>query len=99
MLALAKYIKQNVAMSKNELPPIQAWFVPRFTPFGSAPLHIKEQWVDVPLPLRHLTGEPSVYFTHDLYDILDVDVIDEGVDVYAFDAVKALTIFGKHEAA
>lgn len=88
-------------MSKNALPPIQAWFVPREVPFGDAPDHIKEQWVDVPLPLRQMGVDeaPKTQITHGLNSMLDVHIIDEAMEVYAFDAIKALALFDRHDAA
>jgi len=91
-------------MSKNELPPIQAWFVNRQVPFGDAPKHIKKQWVDVPLPLRQIQpGEgPDLHIGHNVdttYGITDVHIVEDGMAVYVFDAVKALTLFGREEAA
>jgi len=100
MLACGIYVRQTICMSKN-LPPIQAWFVNRQVPFGSAPKHIKEQWVDVPLPLRRMgpAEGPTVQIGHGLGDLTDVHIVDDAMEVYTFDAVKALDIFGKAAAA
>ena len=88
-------------MSKNELPSIQAWFVNRQVPFGDAPEHIKEQWVGIPLPLRQMrpSEAPDVHIGHGLRSMADVHIINDGMAVYTFDAVKALTLFGRDEAA
>ena len=79
---------------------IPAWFVPRVVPYGTAPEYIKEQWVDVPLPVRSLgdTESPNITFGHDLGSIFSV-VVREGVTVNAGDAIKALRLFDREEAA
>lgn len=101
MLASAVTVVQTNRMSKNELPPIQAWFVNRQIPFGNAPREIKEQWVDVPLPLRQLTLDesPQFHIGYGLNNLFDVHIHNDGQAVYAFDAVKALKLFGRQEAA
>lgn len=87
-------------MTYREVEPIQGWFVPRQVPDGAAPEQIREQWVDLPMPLRQISPDetPNITIGHDLGDMLSIHV-REGVDVYAFDAVKALRLFGKTSAA
>jgi len=87
-------------MSKN-LPPIQAWFVPRVVPLGAAPEHIKEDWVDVPLPLRQMGPEegPTTTIGHGIHSLLDVQIIDNPMHVFVADAVKSLELFGRDNAA
>lgn len=102
MLASVLLLVQTHGMSEETiLFPIQAWFVPREVPFGSAPDHIREQWVDVPLPLRQMRADrkPKTQIGHGLNSVLDVHIIDEAMEVYAFDAIKALTLFDRHDAA
>jgi hypothetical protein len=88
-------------MAANKLPNIQAWFVNRQVPIGDAPTDIKEQWVDVPLPLRQMSPHeaPTVHIGHGLESMLDVSIVNDGVAVYAVDAVKALALFARPEAA
>lgn len=87
-------------MIRGDLPEIQGWFVPREVPYGAAPEEIREQWVDVPLPLRQISSDemPNITIGHDLGDMTSVH-IREGVDVYAFDAFKALRLFGRTRGA
>lgn len=37
----------------ERLGEIQSWFVVRATPEGTAPDSIREQWKDMPLPVRY----------------------------------------------
>lgn len=85
----------------SNLPEIQGWFVPRTTPYGTAPEHIKEQWVGVPLPLRQLGSDetPRVSIGHDLGNVLGVHITENPANVYGADALKALRIFDRDEAA
>ncbi len=88
-------------MTKENLPEIQAWFVPRQVPFGDAPENIKEQWVGVPLPLRQIQTEeaPGVSIGHSLGNLLDVHIVVGGAQVLASDAIKALHIFDRPKAS
>lgn len=79
---------------------IQAWFVIRSVPKGSAPQSIKEQWVDVPVPLRYTPIEaPTATIGHGVFSLADVVIIDDAISVESFDAIKALRLFGRSEAA
>lgn len=87
-------------MTNFENPEIRGWFVPRVTPYGSAPEHIKEQWVDVPLPIRYDRPEaPEVHVGHAVDSVLDITVMADGVSISAMDALKALRVFDRQEAA
>ena len=91
---------QTENMSRFE-KPITAWFVPRVIPYGSAPEAIKEGWLDVPLPLRYdrpVEGaDPTI--GHSLESMLDVTILEDSASVNSNDAIKALRIFGRDEAA
>ena len=80
--------------------PIPAWFVPRILPYGTTPEHIKEQWIDVPLPVRDLGGveSPELTIGHDFGNMLSI-IVREGIGVNAGDAMKSLRIFGRGKAA
>ncbi len=86
--------------SRRDPNPITAWFVVRMQPYGSAPGYIKDQWIDVPLPLRYdrpAEGpEPHLGadITHSRFE-----VTEDGVTIETADAVKALKLFGRDEAA
>lgn len=99
-LALGITMIQTKGMSKNEAP-ITAWFIPRVTPYGGAPEEIKEGWVDVPLPLRYdrPAEGPDPMIGHDVNNILGVTILANSASVISTDAVKALRIFGRDEAA
>lgn len=79
---------------------IDHWFVVRQVPQGDAPQEIKQQWVDVPLPIRYqLVEAPRVSLGHGVDAFEDVVIIDDAVDIEGFDAIKALRLFGRPEAA
>lgn len=103
MLALTNCDLINT-MTDSEKPEIRGWFVPRVVPYGGAPEHIKQQWVDVPLPIRYDRPsegpEPLVgKSVASLPGILTIEFLDDSVTINSVDAIKALKIFGKHEAA
>jgi hypothetical protein len=79
---------------------IQAWFTIRSVPKGSAPQSIREQWVDVPVPLRYTPIEaPAASIGHGVLSLADVIIIDDAISVESLDAIKALRLFGKQDAA
>lgn len=82
---------------RNQIP---AWFVAREVPYGTAPENIKQQWVNVPLPVRDLgqVEARNITIGHDLGDIFSI-VVREGISVNADDAIKSLRLFGRAEAA
>lgn len=74
--------------------------MPRVVPAGTAPEHIKKQWVDVPLPLRQQSVEkPEIHLTHDFASTERVRVIRDGRAIFVIDAIKSLKIFDRVEAA
>ncbi|MDB5175558.1 MAG: hypothetical protein JWM81_416 [Candidatus Saccharibacteria bacterium] len=78
--------------------PVAAHFTPTQVPESGAPEHIKQQWVDVPLPVRQSQiGRLAVRFP----DILTGEVrdIDEPIGVAGIEAVHALWVAGRQEAA
>lgn len=80
---------------------IQGWFVPRIVPFGAAPEEIKEQWIDLPLPLRQLgdSETPNISIGHDLGNMLSMHIVENPAQIYAADAFKSLRLFGREIAA
>ncbi len=88
-------------MTNLENPEIRGWFVPRVVPYGGAPEHIKQQWVDVPLPIRYdrSAEAPEEHMGHSVNSVFDITVFADGVSINGIDAVKSLRIFGRDEAA
>jgi hypothetical protein len=83
---------------ERELGPVIAHFTITSTPQGGAPEEIKEQWIGVSLPVRQrLLETQSVHF----FDILTAEFKEnlEAVPVYGFDAVAALRVYGRDDAA
>jgi len=90
--------EQNEA--ERRIRPIQYWFVIRTIPEGGAPLEIKKQWVDIPLPCRQPFVEGNK--EHVVYDVTDpelVKLVKDGVAVEAYDALAALMLFDRADAA
>jgi hypothetical protein len=87
--------------NERQIRPIQYWFVLRTVPQGSAPEEIKEQWLGVPLPCRRPFIEGSEQFLG--FDagagLETLKIVEDGVAVEADDAIVALNLFGKEEAA
>jgi len=81
---------------RQQIPPIQYWFILR-----TAPDEIKQQWVDVPLPCRrpfieghepHIGQDVGMGFE-------TLKLIEDGVAIEADDAIRALMLFERHDAA
>lgn len=93
--------------SGEEKPEIALWFIPNRVPNGGAPDQIREQWVDVPLPVRsnHLldpSDEVGGYGVGmNIKDPREIVVRTprESVIVEAGDAFKSLRIAGRTMAA
>jgi hypothetical protein len=84
----------------SERQEIKGWFIPRVTPYGGAPEEIKKQWVDVPLPLRYIRSEaPEGFIGETVGDPQQINILADSVTVEAVDALKALRVFGRTEAA
>jgi hypothetical protein len=76
------------------------WFLVTSTPIGGAPEHIRGQWVGVPLPVRRprpVEG-PEPHVARNIRD-RRVSVIPDGVAVAGPDALRALELFDRPEAA
>ncbi len=83
----------------GEKPEVAFWFFIRSVPAGGAPRYIKEGWVNVPLPCRRPRGEgPELHLGGDV-DTGALDIVPDGVSIDADDAIKALRLFDRHEAA
>ena len=77
------------------------WFVVTTIPAGGAPLVVRRAWVDVPLPVRcppPVEG-PQPYLGHDVTRREIVRLIEDGIAVEPLDAIKALRLFGRDDAA
>jgi hypothetical protein len=85
-------------MSRFEAP-ITSWFVPRVTPYGAAPEEIKQGWIDVPLPLRYDRPEGPMPSLGAEVDGSGITVFEDSAIVISTDALKALRIFERDEAA
>lgn len=73
----------------------------RGTPRGGAPEGIRAQWDGVVLPVREprRVEAPSPFVGREVGNREVQHVIDDGVPVYTDDAVRALQLFGRAEAA
>ncbi len=100
MLATIFSIIEYNRMSSFE-KPIFNWFIPRVTPYGGAPVEIKEAWIDVPLPLRYQRPAegPDPTIGHEIDNIYGVTILADSASVVSVDAIKALRIFERNEAA
>lgn len=81
-------------------PPIRYWFMVTETPQGGAPEAIRRGWVGVALPVREprpVEG-PETYVGRDLAS-REMRWIDDGVAVDPSDAIAALRLFERAEAA
>lgn len=91
----------------EEPQSIALWFTPNRVPAGSAPEHIKASWVGVPLPVREsniLDTDRTVMgyqLVGSVMDPTDIKLVDprSTVKVSTEDAIKALRLFDKHNAA
>lgn len=80
--------------------PIFGWFIPRVIPYGGAPESIKQQWLDVPLPFRYqLLEAPELHIGSSVTDPTYLTVYEDGITIAGLDAVKALRIFDRDNAA
>lgn len=81
--------------------PIRYWFIVRGTPRGGAPEGIRAQWDGVVLPVREprRVEAPSPFVGREVGNREVQHVIDDGVPVRTDDAVRALQLFGRAEAA
>jgi hypothetical protein len=82
-------------------PGIVYWFRPTTVPVGGAPLHIRQRWIGVPLPVRRprpVEG-PESYVGRDVADRRIERQISDGVRVALDDAIAALRYFGEEDAA
>ena len=80
--------------------PIVYWFLVTSTPAGGAPEEVRAAWVGVLLPVRRprpVEG-PETHVARDVRD-RQVRVISDGVAVAPDDAVRALRLFGREDAA
>jgi hypothetical protein len=78
--------------------PVAAHFTLTQVPQSAAPEEIRQQWIDVPLPVRQAQiGRLAV----SVLDVLSGEVhdIDEPIGVVGLEAVHALWVAGKKEAA
>ena len=77
------------------------WFKPTVTPFGGAPQPIRERWVGVPLPVRmpRPPEGPESHVGRDVMDPRERRFVADGVAVLTTDAIAALELFGRDEAA
>jgi hypothetical protein len=95
------------ATSHEHQEEIVRWFVPNKTPNGGAPEDVREQWVGVPIPVRRSDAESGAGIVGDyligasVAEIRDVKVNEPNkiVTVNAIDAIKALTVAARHDAA
>ncbi len=82
---------------------IRSWFVIRNQPFGAAPDEIKDQWIGVPLPLRYDRSQeaPITTMTADVNEVgpIGLYVVPDAIEVRTIDAIKALKLFDRSEAA
>ena len=76
------------------------WFLVTTTPAGGAPLHVRDGWVGVPLPVRHPRPmeSPEPHVARDINN-REIRFIDDGVAVDPHDAIRALRLFGRDDAA
>ncbi len=76
------------------------WFLITTTPTGGAPEAVREAWVGIPLPVRRprAVEGPEPHVARDVRD-RRVTFITDGVAVEPADAVKALRLFGRGDAA
>lgn len=83
---------------ENIYGPVVINFALTQLPAGHAPVHIKEQWLDLPLPVRrsNLGGLATRY-----YDLLSGDYKDNEspVSIAGVEAVHALAEAGRDAAA
>ena len=88
-------------MDGFEPGPILYWFRPMTTPFGGAPIEIRNGWVGVPLPVRQPRPAegPESYIGLDVVDRRIRRPIPDGVAVAPRDAIDALEHFGRLEAS
>lgn len=81
--------------------PVLYWFEVTSVPEGGAPDEVRAEWVGVPLPVRRprpVEG-PNPKVGRDVMDLRQRNMIADGVIVELNDAVAALRIFGRHDAA
>lgn len=77
------------------------WFRVTTTPEGGAPREVRDAWIGVPLPVRHAlpVEAPASFIGRDVADRSIVRHVADGVAVDRDDAVAALRLFGRDEAA
>lgn len=82
------------------IPPIESWFIAQQLPDGEAPVFIRQQWINVPLPLRYERPieAPDPKSTGQIFS-REIVVLKDAVVINTDDAIKALLLFGKAEAA
>jgi hypothetical protein len=81
--------------------PVLFWFRVMAVPTGGAPVEIRRQWVGVPLPVRRprpVEG-PQPHLGRDVVDRRIQRAISDGVVVEPNDAVAALRLFDRPDAA
>ena len=80
---------------------IAGWFVPFFLPDGQEPEDIRRQYIDIAFPIRaHNVKHGGIWTTLDTVDFsMGHYGTDSVVIVDAFDAIKALGLYGNLEAA
>ena len=81
--------------------PVLFWFRVAVVPSGGAPLEIRREWVGVPLPVRRgrpVEG-PQPHVGSDVVDRRIRRAVADGVVVESDDAVTALALFGRSDAA
>lgn len=91
----------EIGERERQIRPIQYWFILKTVPEDSAPEEIKEQWLGVPLPCRRPFIEGSEQFLgFDVGAGLEtLKIVEDGVAIEADDAIIALSLFNKVDAA
>ena len=88
-------------ISGGRAAPVLFWFRVTAVPSGGAPPEIRCQWVGVPLPVRRprpVEG-PQAHLGRDVVDRRIRRAISDGVVVEPPDALAALRLFDRSEAA
>lgn len=97
----------EIIMSFSESPEfnrsnekILEWWVPSVAPSGEAPADINDQWIGVPLPMRvdHLAEGASPHIGRH-FITRRFESLEDSIFIYSVDAIKALRLFERTEAA
>ena len=106
-------VYDSIIVSMNKLPPelkaqfdqeygpILAEFTLDQTPQGGAPLHVREQWVGTPLPVRETSIAQLAMGEVEYFDVLTFNAKrnDDPVSILGMEAIEALVGAGKIDAA